>query len=529
MVFTGGIGSGKTTGALYTNAYQLYLLSCMRNPHEQFGLDPSSEILLIFQNKTAELAKTVSYARFKPMIETSPYFQQYFMFDTKIKSKLVFPNRIEVVPVSGQESAAIGQNVMGGLIDELNYMDVIKESRRSVDAGVFDQAIAIYNSIARRRKSRFMQQGRLPGVLCLVSSRRYPGQFTDKKEAEAKTDRTIYVYDKRTWDIRPDAYSGKTFKVFIGDLSRRPRILEPGEEEGMDLQFVRDIPEEHRAEFENDIINALREVAGVSTLASRPFFVNQEKVYAAFGTCESILSTVEVDFVATTLRILPKRFRDLEHPRWVHVDLGLTNDSAGVTCGYVPGFRKVSRDRTVETLPKVNIDFTLRVTPPRNDEINFEKIRLLLYKLRDLGMEIRWVSFDSFQSRDSIQILRQKGFMTGLLSVDKDTTAYDTLKTCIYDGRLETPMHDWCVRELLSLERVPLKDKIDHPEGGSKDCADALAGCVYGLTMRRSIWLDHGVSIYDIPLAIREVSVKTGAAMKAVSEEGYEDVDVGVG
>ena len=39
-IMTGGIGSGKTTLALYTNAYQLYLLSCMRSPHKQFGLDP---------------------------------------------------------------------------------------------------------------------------------------------------------------------------------------------------------------------------------------------------------------------------------------------------------------------------------------------------------------------------------------------------------------------------------------------------------------------------------------------------------
>lgn len=526
VVLTGGIGSGKTTAALYTNAYQLYLLSCMGNPHEHFGLDAASEILLIFQNKTAELAKTVSYARFKPMIEASPYFQNYFPFDPKIKSKLVFPNRIEVVPVSGQETAAIGQNVMGGLIDELNYMEIVKESRKSVDAGMYDQAIAIYNSIARRRKSRFMQQGRLPGILCLVSSRRYPGQFTDKKEAEALTDKTIYVYDKRTWDIRPDAYSGKVFEVFIGDLSRRPRILAPEEVDAIEPRFRRSIPEEHRVEFENDIINALREIAGVSTLASHPFFINQEKVVAAFDQTPCVLSETEVDFSTRSVKILTARFANLDQPRWVHVDLGLTGDSAGVACGYVERFVKIPRDRASETLPKIVLDFALRVTPPRNDEINFEKIRLLLYKLRDNGMEIRWVSFDSFQSRDSIQILRQKGFMTGLVSVDKDSHPYDVLKTCIYDGRLSAPKQDWAVKELLSLERVPLKDKVDHPEGGSKDVADAITGCVYGLTMRRSIWMDHGVNIYDIPSMIREKVVKAGPNMRAGEESDKEDVEI---
>ena len=524
-VFTGGIGSGKTTAALYTNAYQLYLLSCMRNPHERFGLDPASEILIIFQNKTAALAKEVSYNRFKSMIDTSPYFLRFFMYRKRVTSRLVFPNRIEVVPVSGQESAAIGQNVMSGLIDELNYMEVVEQSRKSVDAGLYDQAIAIYNSISRRRKSRFMQRGKLPGVLCLVSSRRYPGQFTDRKEEEAKTDPTIYIYDKRTWDIRPDAYSGRTFKVFIGDMSRRPRILEAGEHHHMPPAVVRDIPEEHRSEFEADIINALREVAGVSTLASHPFFINQEKVSACFGLTASVLSDPEVDFAATKTRILPSRFRDLEHPRWAHVDLGLTGDSAGVVCGYVKRFVQIVRDRSVETLPEIHIDFTLRVSPPRGDEINFEKIRTLFYKLRDQGVQLRWVSFDSYQSRDSIQILRQKGFMTGLVSVDKDTRPYDVLKTALYDRRVLIPDHPRLLKELLQLERVPLKDKVDHPATGSKDVADALCGCVYGLSLRRSIWLDHGISLVEIPASLQERVVKAAPSMKAAAPSAPDDED----
>jgi hypothetical protein len=412
---------------------------------------------------------------------------------------------------------------MGGLIDELNYMEVVEQSRKSVDAGMYDQAVAIYNSISRRRKSRFMQQGRLPGVLCLVSSRRYPGQFTDRKEEEAKTDPTIYIYDKRTWDIRPDAYSGRVFKVFIGDMSRRPRILEPGEHHGMDPLVVRDIPEEHRAEFEADIINALREVAGVSTLASHPFFVNQEKVAACFDRVESVLSHSEVDFSVTTTRILPTRFRDLDQPRWVHIDLGLTGDSAGVACGYVPRFVKIHRDRAVETLPEISIDFTLRVNPPRGDEINFEKIRTLLYKLRDQGLEVRWVSFDSFQSRDSIQILRQKGFHSGLVSVDKDSHPYDVLKTAMYDRRVMVPTNPWLMRELLSLERVPLKDKIDHPVNGSKDVADALCGCVYGLSLRRSIWIEHGISLFEIPSTLREQVIKADASMRTAETDLPED------
>lgn len=213
LVATGGIGSGKTTLALYTTIYQTYLLSLMRDPHTMFGLDAASEIIIIFQSISEKLAKGVDYNRFRSMVQTCPYFREKFPYDKNVDSKLVFPNRIEVHPVSGAETAAIGQNVIGGIIDELNYMAVIAKSKQSVDAGNYDQAVALYNSIARRRKSRFMEKGKLPGILCLVSSKRYPGQFTDTKELEAKEDPTIYVYDKRVWELKPDAYGTERFRV----------------------------------------------------------------------------------------------------------------------------------------------------------------------------------------------------------------------------------------------------------------------------------------------------------------------------
>ncbi len=282
-VLTGGIGSAKTTVALYTTAYQLYQLSCLVSPHEQFQMDPSSEIIFVFQSIRAQLAKDVEFSRFKSMVEDSPYFSNVFPFNRDLVSKLVFPNLIEVLPVSGLETAAIGQNVIGGVIDELNYMAVVESSQTAVDKESYDQAVALYNSISRRRKSRFMIMGHLPGILCLVSSKRYPGQFTDRKIEEAKKDPTIYVYDKRTWEVKPKGtYTGAWFYVFIGDESRRPRILMDGEKvRDVDRELVMRIPVEHRLEFETDIINALREVGGVSTLARHPFIVNTESVTKA--------------------------------------------------------------------------------------------------------------------------------------------------------------------------------------------------------------------------------------------------------
>ena len=514
-VWTGGIGSGKTTGALYTIAYQLYLLSMMKDPHASFGLDPSSEILIVFQSINASLAKAVDYNRFKSMIQMSPYFREHFPFDKDLSSKLVFPNRIEVVPVSGLETAAIGQNVIFGLIDEMNYMNVIEKSKSSIDGGTFDQATALYDSIARRRKTRFQTVGALPGILCLVSSKRYPGQFTDLKEAESKTNPTIYIFDKRVWDIKPfeGTFCGEFFDVFIGDESRKPRLLSPNDfVDPKDRHLVDHIPIEFRTEFEKDITNALREIAGKSTLARHPFIMNTESITMCMDRNDSIFSEDSVDFVTDQLFIHPDNFKDPHLPRYAHIDLGITGDSAGLCIGTVLGFEKVIRSTVEmgETLPRYHIDGVLEVRPPKGGEILFWKIRNVLYLLRDQGLNIRWVSLDTFQSKDTMQILKQKGFFTGTLSMDVNTLPYEITKAALYDGRITMPFHERLRKELAQLEVDPKKGKIDHPSvaGSSKDLSDALAGVVAGLIGRREVWGHFGIAPTEIPDSVKRSPAK---------------------
>jgi hypothetical protein len=529
-VLTGGIGSGKTTAALYTNAYQLYLLSCLYNPHSMYGdLDPASEILFVFQSITATLAAGVDYSRFRAMLETSPYFKEHFPFDRKLLSKMVFPNRIEVKPISGADTAAIGQNVMGGLIDELNYMSVVEKSTKNVDKGAYDQAIALYNSISRRRKSRFMEQGKVPGILCLVSSKKYPGQFTDQKEAEAKQEITetgktgIYIYDKRIWDIKPHSFTGEIFKMFIGDNSRKPRILT--EEDVIkpdDQRLVMNIPLEYKPDFRRDPMGSLRDIAGVSTLALFPYFQSREDVAEMFDPNQaSILSQTVTDFISPKLSILPKRFWKPDIPRWIHIDLSKIRDATGVSCGCCPGFAATGRgEDDYEMLPQIRYDFQLQVVPPPGGEILFHKIRSLIYSLKEMGLNIKWVSFDSFQSVDMQQILRQQGYITGEISMDKSTLPYEILKTACYDHRVSAPLHTTCEIELIGLEMNPKDGKIDHRPTGSKDVSDSMAGVAYGITMRRETWLMYDIPIVKMPGEFQELLEKERERMK---EEGdYE-------
>ena len=515
-LLSGGIGAGKSTIAVYVMAWTLYTLSCYKSPQLSFGLDPASELLIVFQSLNASLAKAVDYNRFRALIEQSPYFQRYFPFDKNIESELRFPNRIVVKPVSGEETAAIGQNCISAIIDEINFMEITEKSKKSIDGGTYNQALALYNSISRRRKSRFMSGGKLPGMICIVSSKRYPGQFTDEKEAEAERqlqetgESNIYVYDKTIWEVKPWEFSGKTFNLFVGDATRKPRILNDEVPNIKDKYLVKQIPIEYKDEFHRDIYGALRDIAGQSTLSRHPFLMNIDAVSACFNNTRSILSREDVDFENTKLKILKKLIHNLQYPRFVHIDLAISGDSAGMAMGYVDKFVKINRGDEIEILPHIVMDFTLQIIPPKGGEIVFSKVRNIIYVLSNLGMPIKWISFDQFQSKDSMQILMQKGYTVGQQSMERTPVPYEMLKNALYDGRVSIPEHSRLLHELKTLERDSQTGKIDHAIQSSNDIADALAGVVYGLTMRRENWAIHGVSVKAVPISLLSLFKEQG-------------------
>jgi hypothetical protein len=513
-VLTGGIGVGKSSIALYTSAYQLYLLSCMKNPHQEFGLDPSSEIVFIFQNLNLNLAKSVDYDRFRELIQKSPYFQKHFSCDANITSELRFPNRVIVKPVVGTVSGAIGHNVIGGLIDEINFGQVVQKSKQSAEGGTYDQAESLYNSLARRRESRFSRGGKLPGVLCLVSSKRFPGEFTDKKIEEAQKDQSIYVYDKKIWEVKPEGtFSNTTFRVFTGDMVRNPRILEDHEKVPLeDQHIILDVPVDYKKQFEIDIMDALRDIGGTSIRSTHPFLRNVEEVKKCFGTHLSILSRNSIDFSKQKVGFY--RDNKILNPhlsRFIHVDLSLNTDHTGIVMGHVSHFTQMDRgDGYTETLPVIHIDFALDIIPPRGGEIDFSRIRKLICLLRDTGTNIRWVTFDGYQSADMIQQLRRKGFKSGNQSVDKTSVPYIILKNGLYDQRVRIPNHDRLYDELVSLEWDGQKGKVDHRPKKSKDLADCLAGVVFGLSRQRKVWFEHEVPVMERKKFAEKLALKEG-------------------
>jgi len=531
IVIAGSVGSGKSFTSDLLIAYSLYELSCLKDPQNHYGLADGSPISILQQSITEAKARKVLFTQISTLIRRSKYFEERFRYDPSIKSALIFPRNIRLEPIAGVETAIIGENCVAAALDEGNFMPVIRGSAKlggSKD-GIYDAALINYNAISRRIRSRFLRKGICPGRIIITSQSRYPGDFTSRKLDEARTNPAILAAQWSLWETNPSKYSSKKFRVAVSEeATKQSVILEDDQRPPRGLRVI-EVPEDFRVEFNRDIDGALRELAGISTRTVSPFLIRRDAILGMIDRGRSHPFSMVESTLRDGIRIL-KHNLDLETDalRAVHLDLGFKHDAAGIAVGYVCDMRRIERttteielgedvdsgleheyepskdgDKWYEMLPVIVVEAMLRVVPPPGDEIMIEDIIKLILRLKyDIGLPIRWVTSDSFQSISALQMLKERGLKTGVQSVDRTDAPYNELKSAIYDGRLIAYDYAPLIDELVALERHENpgrgKPKIDHPDmmitmagetvKGSKDLGDALCGMIYLLTRRRESW-----------------------------------------
>jgi hypothetical protein len=509
-VLKGAIGGGKTSVANIGILRQLYLISCLRNPQATFGVQRNSSLVFTIQSVRLSTAKKAVFQEMGAYIANSPYFNKIYPYDKRITSEMIFREQhVTIMPVSSSDTGAISLNVIGGLLDEMNFMQKVTKSKQDgADmSGEYDQAKNLYLNLSKRRRSRFMSRGKLPGILFLVSSSRYPDDFTELKAQEAEMcggpDSQIYVWSKSLWESKGrERYSSDIFRVLVGNEKFKSRIMKPDEVAPDDMETI-EVPEDFRSEFVKDIDGSIRDLAGRTTLATRPFLRNREAIFNCMNLAEqygyrTVHNLEEVDLSISIPQVVENNVRtDVKQMRVCHVDLAVTRDSAGLAIGHVAGTKTMQKTNfetgeiITETLPVIAFDVVLRIVPPQAGEIDFSLIRQIIFDLKEnYGLPIKVVTTDGFNSVDFRQILAKKGYATDYLSVDRTTQPYITVRDAINDGRIFLPRHQWLLKELVELEyvRAGSKEKIDHRERGSKDIADAVCGVTSYLMTRRQAW-----------------------------------------
>lgn len=498
---TGGIGIGKTTIASIVLPYLVHWCLCLKDAQDFFGLLPGSRIAFMQMSTSEQQAKEVVFGDIKARIEHSPWFKKHptdpafknqFRFRSIRNGQLV-ERDIWIIPGDSAETTFEGYNILGGILDEADSHKVTKAK---------DYAEQGFETIFNRMSSRFEDRG----FLLVIGQMKKATGFAAKKFKELRDNPKAYAVSMPIWVSRGDDYfrckevgphelnPGLTRGKECGEVHKfyfdphRKQIIPRKIANLVTNAPLMEIPEVYRQQFETNPEKALKDLAGIPPAVGDPFISLVHKIHEArdrwverYGDKSPVRpdGRIETWFRAQdTLR------------RCAHVDIAYAEDgdALGIAMGHVPEIIEIDGERK----PFIVIDFLMRMTAPAGGEIFLGEMRHVLYALRnDLGFRLEQVTFDGFQSQDTMQQLQRRRFLASYLSIDRQVLPYHDLREAIYEDRIAIPPYmvhlrpgDSELTEIAIKELTELVDngnKVDHPEGGSKDVADAIAGVTYTL------------------------------------------------
>jgi hypothetical protein len=523
-IFTGGIGIGKTTLASIALPYMVHWCLCLTDPQGFFGLLPGSRIAFMMMSTSEKQAKEVLFGDVFARINHSAWFKKY-PYDPKLTTQIHFPKDIWIVPGDSSETTFEGYNILGGFVDEIDSHKVTEKK---------DYAEEGYSTIHSRITSRFQKRG----LLILIGQMKRSMGFAARKfkefNEEGKTGgayaKKMAIWESLGWAqfLKPDG----TRDSFWFDPKRKQLVPEIA----LDIlgrENLIEIPNAYRKDFQNNPEKALRDHAGIPPIVGAAFISMIDRVEACrdkwhkrFGVDESPVmpNAVKPEFhswfnATDTIR------------RVMHVDIGLTSDALGMAIGHVRELKEVDG----ELKPVIVFDALMRIKALPGRQVQLAEMRQIIYYLRDeLGFRIKKVTLDGFESTDTMQQLTRKKIIGEYLSIDRNILPYHDLREAIYEGRCEFPRYmtylrhgdvvqeEIAVRELLQLIEKET-GKIDHPDGGSKDVSDAMAGVCTTLmgdrTYRRG--LSSGVTNSPTSAAIGSTQVEVpGFSLSSTGSNG---------
>lgn len=515
-----GIGGGKSYTVSVLPLYDIYTLAHEeivegKDPRKRFGLADDMVIYAAVFTVTGKLAREI-FRYMQAFALRCPWFQRHMPINPDLTSELQFvdaKDRVRYIAYPGHSklSSSVGRGLYSFILDEANFFEVAESAGSSQK----DYAEELYEQLDDRRRSRFGEHG----SSLIISSRRTIQDFSTRLRLRLLQSRDAdkyYLPDPQTsWDAWPTErkqttqwkqFNQATLRFVTGQM---PWAVRPG------LW----VPETFWGSFETNPEAALRNLASIPGEALEPFIRKRDKIRPDFEMRSPLLpGTQPQDWMTCSSfdeLVSDDWYGDPDERYHFHIDLAARWDACGLVIVRCSGVDQVALQRG-ETKPErtalIDVEAMFCIRAPHGSEVSFERVREILYWLRnDRGFRFGVSSYDGWQSKDSIQILERKGFVVEVLSMDGKGGfgQYQTLKDALYEGRLFFPpahgQNESTTAEQLSLladrgdpsailqvEMARLESingqKVDHPKNGSKDMADALCGAVVQATryMRRA-------------------------------------------
>lgn len=473
-----GEGSGKDFCCARIMTYALYWLLCLKNPQKYFNIkDKKSSIDLVNVSFDEDQAKDVYFKELKKALKSTVNPKTGKNFFEEISKKLKernpeeqelkikeyskiqtiqFPKYITCYSLNSREYKAEGKSVIMAIFDEM---------------GVFktNKAEEMYKSLKGNMVSRFPKNHKF----IAISYKRDDHDYMMVRWDETKNDKKVYRSGPfATWEVNLRVKKedfNKAYERDPEDSERRYECKGSTSKEGY-FKYKSKIKENINKNRISPIIEDIIPVRNILNVRYYDWFVGKNE---------------DIEYV-------------------VHIDLAKGMEG-GDCAGFVMGHKEPTED---EDKPKIIVDVMMQLKAEPGKEIQFGDIRKHIHYLISVRkFNIVKVTLDGYQSVDFCQILRNRRIESELLSVDKDTIAYDTMKGLIYQNRLDYYNYLVFIRECEELKLI--NRKVDHPdisrrrameekdERGSKDTSDGVAGICKSLLMAKSKkpptqWMDMG-------------------------------------
>jgi len=502
-VLAWGKGGGKDLSIANLLAYIAYWLSCLNDPSEYLGIKSGEPIDIVNVSFDAAQAKSVFFEKFTRKIRDAidpvtglNFFENLGMDLDKaiLKDGILFPKNIRCWSLNSKEFKAEGKNVIFAVFDEIG-------------AFRFDKALEIHKHIKTSARTRCPKLYKLFFISYLTSSNDYMAYLIDKAEAGAEK---TYFDRAATWDVRSIEDCPEELKKYTVKKSTYQEEYDEDPASAM-LMYECKIPKFRSNNFIKkankitDCINMERpspiiftpeEGSEYDRVWTRDILSEElEPWFKPYMTYETVQMTKQYEQNPSEeleRRIQIERERHANAQYYVHLDLSRgVVDCAGITLGHT--YRVL--DKT-----KIYIDLMLQIRSPLADDEGPKEIDLtsilnfvidILFK--KLKFPIVKITADGWNSKLFLNICEQHGIEAEVISLEKDTVPYDTLKDFLYNEDINLYLYPPVVRELTELILTD-KKKIDHPrkskwrmreEGlnlGSKDIADCCAGIAAAIT-----------------------------------------------
>lgn len=471
LILALGKGSGKDALSQIICAYVVYQLLCLKDPAEYYGKPSGDNIDIINVAINAEQAANVFFSGFKTRIKKCPWFRGKYK---ALARSIEFDKKVTVYSGNSQGEATEGYNVLLAVLDEIDGFD---EGGREEGNPLANK---MYNTLSGTVSSRFDDVGK---VLLLSWPRSQEG-FIMTKYNECILEKEVVEYShtfKLNEDLA-DGYDGNEYTIEwtednilgfkyseVWALRRPTWKVNPTKTIN---SFKRD--------FYKNAADALgRFACNPADFVDGGWFPAKDKIDLAFSVGNG-LSDVTGDVEITQKPDPSKEY-------YIHVDLARVQDNCGWAMGHVESWQTTVFDNNGEVHPNVVIDMVRYWKPDRDRPVDFSDVRDFTIKVKRAGFNIKLVTFDRWNSDQTIKHLNDVGIKAEKLSVSRDQ--YTDLATLMGEHRIKGPDVLLLRTELKKLVVLP-NGNVDHTNKSSKDLSDAVCGAAYNaatLTIKNGI------------------------------------------